>query len=367
MNILELFKKMNNKNKIIFITFVILFIILLIFFIYEITNKEELIDSVPTLEELIDSVPTLEERTPTLEKSTPISSKKPEVSNTPTYNNNWNMPEYVPGKSNPKYHYDWDIPKTPPDFTIPKPMPQKPPDFTIPKIPPNNNQDIWFFIKGQNLNINVDPNGNEYIECNILINNPHDGKYDYIGIYDIMRSHEKIQYSRLPPMLLPTSIKNLEDIQNLEEEDIKYTFIPVNLNFRITYIPGRGYKIFSIAKPYIVNPTLFYQKGFLIEPGPTDKLQDISKYLININYLKMNDRDEGMKELNKEKPTLFWEFEKTINGGLYIKSKNKTLHVFEDAVGLDNSNVIQSEIKLQPTFPSKLRNPNPEFLDALYK
>ena len=184
------------------------------------------------------------------------------------------MPEYVPGKSNPKYHYDWDIPKTPPDFTIPKPMPQKPPDFTIPKIPPNNNQDIWFFIKGQNLNINVDPNGNEYIECNILINNPHDGKYDYIGIYDIMRSYEKIQYSRLPPMLFPTSIKNLEDIQNLEEEDIKYTFIPVNLILELLIFLVED---MNIKKPYIVNPTLFYQKG-LIEP-PTDKLQDISKYL----------------------------------------------------------------------------------------
>ena len=41
---------MNNKiNN--FYNIAILFIILLIFFIYEITNKEELIDSVPTLEE----------------------------------------------------------------------------------------------------------------------------------------------------------------------------------------------------------------------------------------------------------------------------------------------------------------------------
>lgn len=203
----------------------------------------------------------------------------------------------------------------------------------------------WNFIKNKNIQIMKDSNDYEYIECNILINTKSNKKYSYIGVYDFIASDEEEgKYFPLPPVPLPTSIKNLETIG----DELRDFIFHVNLDFRITYIPGKGYKIYSIVRPHIRDPTSLYELGYF-KQEPSNKLQDISNYLIDILYLQNKDR---MKYVMKtEKQPLFWDFEQKDNK-FYIKTKNqnKSLSVVKEMhIGLvDNT---EYDIKIEPTFP----------------
>ena len=213
----------------------------------------------------------------------------------------------------------------------------------------------WSFIKNENFKIQKDVYGHEYIECNILINS-NDGKYKYIGLIDLIKKEmTQEKYDRIPPTLYNTSVEKVSD-DYVSEHNHELKILPANFKYRITYIPDKGYKIDNIAESHITDPTNYYESKLLKKPS--NKLRDISQYLIDSNMFKDDNKVEGLKELIKEKPQLFWNFE-TKDNKLCIKTKdkNKSLFVVKDDrdpiefVGLSTYNT-KYNIKLQKPFPT---------------
>ena len=147
----------------------------------------------------------------------------------------------------------------------------------------------------------------------------------------------------MPPILYNTNVDKLIDYTL----DNDMFIFPPNFKYRITYVPNKGYKIDNISDPHILDPTTLYDNKLLKKPS--NKLHDISQYLIDSNMFKDDNKVEGLKELIKEKPQLFWNFE-TKDNKLCIKTKdkNKSLFVAKDDrdpiefVGLStyNTNII---------------------------
>ena len=213
-----------------------------------------------------------------------------------------------------------------------------------------NSEEKWSFIKKEDFKIKKDSNGHEYIECNILINS-NSGEYKYIGMFDLIKRDFAEEYYRMPPILYNTNVDKLIDYTL----DNDMFIFPPNFKYRITYVPNKGYKIDNISDPHILDPTTLYDNKLLKKPS--NKLHDISQYLIDSKYLESEDhRDKVTEEMDKQKPQLFWDFEIKDNK-LHIKTKdtNKSLVVIKDdmmePIGLSTYNT-KYNIKLQKTFPT---------------